>query len=613
MSRSVRWKGQSIYRPGVYTFHNLAGLTNLDLGDTAAILVIGEADAGQPNPASGDPVYHTFTDPQQMVDTFISGDLAECARFAFDPVLAGQDEDGVALQGCRVVYAIKTNLSTQASFTLQDGSANNAFTLKDSLWGMKGNNTWFKVEVSGTGLYLTCGRDVDPNTGSQQSDVLFSETGVSEWFQIQYTGAGANGNLTFDGTTFAVATGVGGDNLSYDLVTTGYTMEELVALVNAHSNYTCTLLRPDRANTLSKYMNQISITDIKPAPLSFLGSCWDMVAWVNANSAYCEATFVGGFEPQAYTQTPLAGAVTGDTSTGTYTAALKLAKRVPVRFEVNAYDTDAGGGGPSLDTMNSDYSTHLVQCNPIGGRSERQGFGVVADTTKATAWAATAAINNEYMSMVNDQIYREDQDGTLTWLGPHCVATAAAAICAGSPIGTPLTLKYLKAADFKPLMTDFDNTNDTDYAAAINAGLLFMESDPGVGVRFAKGISTYQTEDNDGRIALEVVESRLWMSVVLRRRIERAVIGHKGRGIRTTNQLRGIVIDVLRQLADPNSPDQILVAGTDADGNAVPAYRNVRVELSGDQLYVYADVTFTQGINWVLNDFRATMPSALAA
>jgi len=70
---------------------------------------------------------------------------------------------------------------------------------------------------------------------------------------------------------------------------------------------------------------------------------------------------------------------------------------------------------------------------------------------------------------------------------------------------------------------------------------------------------------------------------------------------------------VLQAAANPESDDFILIDGTDSDGNAVPAYRNVRVTLTGDQIVLKADVTFTQGINWTFNEFRATLPSALAA
>jgi hypothetical protein len=47
MPQSVRFNGRSIYRPGTYTHIDLTGLANLDLGAAAAVVVVGEADAGQ--------------------------------------------------------------------------------------------------------------------------------------------------------------------------------------------------------------------------------------------------------------------------------------------------------------------------------------------------------------------------------------------------------------------------------------------------------------------------------------------------------------------------------------------------------------------------------------
>lgn len=622
MPRNVRWKGQTIYRPGAYTFTDMSGLTNLDLGAERAIGIIGEADAGKPQATTADPVYHVFTSAQQMIDTFQTGYLAEVSRFAFGPALDGQDEDGVPIGGCDRVYVIKTNQSAQAEYTIVDASANDALKIKDLIWGLKGNQTWLKIEASGTGIKITIGRENAPNTGSQDSSDsagVFADPGVDEWIQLGITGAftGVSCTVAFDGTTLAFVSSVGAEDLA--ITCTDKTLQEIVQEIVSFAPittaaYSATVLRADRSEISSTYLDQFIATNIFAADVSFFGVSYDMVTWLNSNSVYVEAEWLGGYVPDTLTTAYLVGGTQGESTEASIRAALRQFKKVNCRFLASAFSdaTYGAAGAIALTSINGWITDSLNSRNPIGGKSEVQGFGCASSTTKALLWAEMANYNNEWFAVVIDQVFRETPTGRIGWMGAHCTAVAAAAIMAGSPIGTPLTQKYIRAYDTRPVATDFDPDEDTDFAAAINAGVMVVEHDPGVGIRFAKGISTYKTGDNDGHIMLEVVESRLWLHRLLRRNVERPFIGHKGRGVRTANQYKGRVIDVLRVVSNPNDPDVLLVAGTDAQGNDVPPYRNIVVRLSGDQLYADGEVTFTQGTNWALNEFRATLPSALA-
>jgi len=615
----LRRFGRNIARPGVLTRHDLSGLTNLDLGAESAVLVIGEASAGEPQAASTSPVVHEFTDPQDMIDMFISGNLAECSRFLFDPVMAGQQEVGAPITGCAKVYAIKTNQSTQGSYTLQDASANNALTLKGRIWGDKDNQTWFKVETSGTGITLTNGRDVDPDTGDQTS-ITFSITGTDEWFSVTTTGnfTGASCTLDFDGTTFTLDSNVALEDLA--ITAAGKTVEEVIGLINAFNPhgtgavYQATLNRTNRNSTLSSYCDETAapVSCFSPAVANISGVSYDIVDWVNTSSYYCEATWVGGYEPQTYTKTYLTGGASGATSNISYVQdALKVAAKLSIRYVVSAYHTDVNAGAITLASINSEFNTHAVNCNLIGSPRERQVFLCNDDTTKAAMYTTVSAFNNEYIFCFNNRIQREDENGTKKWMNPHVAACAAAATMAGSPIATPLTHKYIKGYDHDFIATDFDDTADDDFENAIRNGLCFIESEPDIGLRFAKGITTYTLEDNDARTAGEVVEARNRMRILLRRALDQPEIGHKNQGARTAVGIRQRVLNALRLMANPNDPDFILVDGTDADGNVVPAYRNIRVSIDGSVVNVTGEVTFTQGIVWIVNDFRATLPSAL--
>lgn len=621
MPRSLYRFGTSIYRPGVITYHNLEGLVNLDLGVENAVLVIGEATAGEPQASSATSVVHSFTDPQDMIDYFIGGNLAEVARCLFDPVMSGQTTpEGITLGGCQTVYAIKTNQSTQASYTLQDGSSNNAVTIKDKLWGAKGNQTWFKVETSGTGINLTVGRDVSPNIGSQTS-IDFSITSTDEWLSVTTTGNFTGVTCTYDYNVanagkVTLDSSVALEDLQVTVA--GKTLTEVAEEINAFnphgtgSVYLATVLRADRADTLASYLDNLAATScFNPAIVKNFGVAYDIVEWVNANCFYCEATWVAGYEPTTYTKTYLAGGALGATSNISYVQdALKVATRFSPRFVSSAFNTSVNGGAITLSTINAEFATHATNCNALGSACERQVFICNDDTTKAAMYTTIGALNNEYLAVVNNTIYREDETGTKEWLGPHCVAAAAAATMAGSPVATPLTHRYIKADSIAMVATDFDPVDDTDFMNGIRYGLLFLEVVPGTGVRFAKGISTYRLQDNDARIYLEVVEARIRHKVILRRALDIPEIGQKGRGIFTVRAIERRILEAHRQMADVNDPNFILVSGTDVDGNEIPPYRNIRVSLAGDTVTVTGELTFTEQIAWIVNDFRATLPTA---
>jgi len=600
-------------------------LANLDIGIDAAIIVIGEADAGQPQANASNPVIHVFTDPQQMIDTFQTGNLAELARCAFDPALDGQDEDGVPIKGCSTVYAIKTNQSTQASHIVASvvGGGSTALTLTDRIYGLLGNSTYFSTGVADiTGFVVMIGRLVAPNVGVQVSP-SFGVTSVDEWLQVGITAAftGASCTLSFDGTDLVFNSNIAAEDLT--VTCTGKTMAEIIQEINAFApiagaSYLATLLRGTRTGVLATYMDRTAApVDIFAADKKLWGTSYDVCEWVNANSVYAAATWNGGYRPaNNYAVTYLAGGTTGLSTDAAFQAALKVARRLNARFLVNAFDDDMAIAGPAviaLETLNGYVATHANTCNPIGGRSERQVFCCSNDITKAALYTWMENFNNEFLQIFGDKVYREGPDGIIAWLGAHCTATMAAAIMAGSPIGTPLTQKYVKCYDFTPVAADFDAADETDFSNSILKGFIILESDPGTGTRFAKGVTTYKTEDNDGHMYPHVVEEVLWVHRMLRKNVERPFVGHKGRGVRTANAYKGRAIKVLMALSNVNDPDVCFVEGTDDQGNPVPPFRNVRVWLSGDQIYLSADVCYAEGITFIFNELRATLPTALAS
>jgi hypothetical protein len=555
-----------------------------------------------------------------MIRTLGTGAMADMARCLFDPAVAGQYEMQVPVKGCKVVYAIKTNQSTRGAYQVTDAVPNSAFDIQGRYYGLTDNNTWFQILTSGGGQAITVGRDVSPDAGSQTSPV-FGVAGTDEWISITTTGNFTGTTCTYDmGVAVAGTITINSDIALEDLsITLGTkTIEAVVAEINSFNPhgtgavYLATILRADRTKTQASYMDLLSATNcVNPVIAKNFGISYDMVEWLQVSCFYCTGNWDAGYKPQNYTtKTYLTGGATGTTdTTARITDALKVAARLSPRFLASGYAAAPAAGAMSV--VNGYFSAHATSCNAIGVPCERQVFVATFETTKANVYTDCTAINNEYVAVCNNRIYRENSEGTLAWLGPHCVAAAAAAMMAGSVVGTPLTKKFVKSEDFDFLATDFDTLDDTDFANGIKNGLLFLEAEPGKGARFAKGITSYSTLDNDLRRYLEGVEERIRHKVILRRAIEAPFVGHKGRGTLTAVGIKRAVVDVHIALANPNDPDFILVAGTDAQGNAVPAFRNIQSTIAGDQVTVTGEVTFTVGINWVINDFRATLPQAV--
>jgi hypothetical protein len=76
-------------------------------------------------------------------------------------------------------------------------------------------------------------------------------------------------------------------------------------------------------------------------------------------------------------------------------------------------------------------------------------------------------------------------------------------------VATPLTSKYVNAGDFDTGGGSWSTKND--YVELITKGCLVLDADPGLGIYFLKGITTYTSEDNDAKRWME------WASKVQRR------------------------------------------------------------------------------------------------
>lgn len=663
MPISVRFQGRSLTRPGVFTHINVEALNNLLFGDTGVVVAIGEAVAGQPNASATAPTFHVFTDPRAMIDTLVDGRGAQAADLLFNPAKSGQTVGGIPIRGATKVVFLKTNQSTRATSTLKGAdTTTDIIQLKDRVWGAEGNFTHVKLTFAvGSdavgGFLVEMGRDRKPNIGTQTSSALGRQTtftgwdsltaalpdapaggaALDAWWALQYLPAAATAaTVTYSPSTNALTTaitGAAGDNLNITL-SDFKTISDLIASINAHvsGRYRAVLLRPDRGSAATAVGDAVTAKDIFrtagaggsdfwPA----MGVAYDITKWINDNSAYAEATQLtattsptgAGYQAPTTVATKryFSGGAFGAHATNTTLLAdlqnaLEAAKKVSARKVVSMFD--AAIGALTITSINNEFKTATDAVNDVKFPGEWQTYLALTTTTRAAAIQEAQRINNDFVTMcAGQQPKRVLLDGTEGYISEYGLACIAAGIMAGTPVGTPLTFKYIDALDVKS--TGYDPTKLDDIEELLKGGVLHLELVPGKGFRFADGISTYSALDNDARRYLEVVEARLHLRASYRENLEDLFIGAKGKGSVTTRSILDRILAVNRVLADSNNPDQILIDSADENGKALPAYRNFKATLDGSVVRVTGEVTFTQGIRFILSEVFATPPRAVIA
>lgn len=190
----------------------------------------------------------------------------------------------------------------------------------------------------------------------------------------------------------------------------------------------------------------------------------------------------------------LAGGIDGTTSFSDWVNALeKLA-----RMRVNSVGILTGD--PALHDA---LKGHIRYTNGIG-RSERDGaVGLSALDgsgnptgelpTKDEILEQLVDLNSKDIRAVAQTITRFDENGDEVILAPWFSALAVLGMQAGSPIGEPMTWKYMNARE---IGNDASWDPVLDIEEMIEGGLLVLEDVDGIGIRVVRNITTHLTTSN---------------------------------------------------------------------------------------------------------------------
>ena len=220
---------------------------------------------------------------------------------------------------------------------------------------------------------------------------------------------------------------------------------------------------------------------------------------------------------------------------------------------------------------------------------------------------AQADLNNRNCALVYQGIERTNVDSAMTEFEPHMLGVIIAGMQAGSPVGEPLTYKYLRSNDllFPP---ELDPKDVTASNQMLLSGILFAEAVKGKGFRVVRNLSTFTQTDNLAFTDRNVNEVLNYVSYDLRTFIEDRFTGVKATPA-TATAIKDSVISKMSSYRDA----EIIVDSTDTvTGQRLNAYRNVRVNISGDIATIRFEMFPVIGINYEQIEIFAQLPTISA-
>lgn len=331
---------------------------------------------------------------------------------------------------------------------------------------------------------------------------------------------------------------------------------------------------------------------LSPATGGLHADQYAVAAWLNANSNLVTATTTAsaaGGPDNTSTAVFLSGGVEGVALFTHYQAALNLLKDLRVNTIVDL------SGDPAVAAA---VDAHCAFMCGIG-RDERDAVvgalnaGMTDVPSLAEFKAAGLDLNSRHMRVVGQAITRFNTAGEQAEFLPPFMAAIVAGMQAGSPVGTPLTHKFMNILALRSSPT-WSPTDDSE--ELIEAGLLFAESKDGLGRRIVRNITTHLTTDNIAFTEASVNQSINVGVYEFRTRMEERV-GKRGFA-GTVSATRGISMAVL---------------GVITDNEIIAGWRGLDIELALDVLDISVEMAPVIPINFVRTVIHLVTLAQLAA
>lgn len=609
MSIKKSFNGKTIRKPGAYSKQKVDNSAGAPLRATDTLMIVGESSLGAPGTTTG-----VMTFPAErlsdLIEMYGSGPLVDCA------VAAARPSKQTGIGGSSVIKVWKTNAATQASALLKRAS-NNIFTVKDSAWGLPGNDLSVVVSAGDTANQ----KIVSIAKVGDTTEVL-GQNAAQSVLTIEYTGDGSAATMTIAGasqqakTLVTALTGQTDGSVNLNIQLKDYTMKTLADYINSQVGYSATLNTVSLAPTSAIQLDPVTAQDITTPQIQrrIQREILDLINTSARVEATIEAASVTGIIDNATTF--LTGGAKGASANSNFSAGFSasLAEDYNVLLSCISRDAsediaDAAQGftdaasAYTLSAVLTAQNTHLLLRGDTKNRKEAMGMGGVRKSTKAAAFAQVAAIGSELMQLTIQDCLMVGADGNERFMHPHVMAALAAGMRNGQAVGEPLTFKFpntsrvghfinpetgLDAGDFNPGL-DFD--------AALDAGVLFTEKVAG-GNRWVCDNTTYGIDDSFVFNRGSVMSAAQFVCRTLRETAELSFVGKKvSNG--AASSIKSVIRNKLREL---NAPDvNIITASEDApEGFREDTFV---VTIEGNTAKVQVEFKPVQGLDFVFFDF----------
>jgi hypothetical protein len=510
-----------------------------------SLLLIGTSTGGAPNSVL------KFGSPAEAVSALRSGELMEACRKAFSP----SAETG----GPATVYAIRVNPAVQSTLTINDASSVPTIKLTTDDYGLYTNNIKVKIENGTTqGLKLTT---------QLGNDYTSADNVYRNAFSVQYAGAAASATISVTDSAISVYAPAATLVATIDL-TQFSTIQQVVDRINAISGFTATLLDGNGSLAALSGLDTITAQDVKTALYTVTANLQAVVDWFNGSSSpYVNATRLtgSGKAPAIMPFTYLAGGSDGITTNAEWSNAFTTAQTVDVQW-VTPLSSNA-----AIAAM---ADSHVQYMSTVARLERRAICGTALATTDAAAIQAAKAINSDRTGLVHLGFYGYDYSGNYTLFQPYMTAALIAAGFAGLSPGETMTNKSLSVSGWERTLR-----NPTDTDTLILGGVIPVESNSR-GYMVTKAVSTWLTNSNYNRVELScgtAVDYTL-------RSVRDAVAPYLGQGGTplTLGAIHAAAESALRLCATAAPAGPGVLVGDKAN----PAYKNLSVSLSGDQVAI---------------------------
>lgn len=614
MSIKKSFAGRTIRKAGAYSRSKVDNSGGAAIESNDTLFLVGESSYGAPGDVDG---IQEFSAAQidQLVEKYGNGPIVDCALAATRP----SKTPGIGGAGKILVW--KTNSSTQASKTLQNGSAEDLIVIKDKLYGVDGNNLSVTV-ANGT---TSNQKIVTINKLNDTAEVL-DENDASVVLSIQYTGDASTASMAIAGLTKAakaLTTTLAGDqtdgsaNLSITLA--NYTMKQLADYINAQVGYSCSLITSTLAAKVGNELDSVTVVDVKGSAASLLRVQEELVELINGSSDRVEASLatvpvegiIANVTNDFLTGGALGASINSDFSSG---MSQSLAEDYNIMLTCVSRDAsdDIADAKQGFTDASSTYTiasihaaqdAHLRLRSDVQNRKEAQGMGGIRESAKADAFSAISLLGSELMQVAMQDVLVSDVNANLSWKHPHVFAAMAAGIRLGTEVGEPLTFKRLNCNGIGHIVDpdtglesgDFNPALDVD--SAIDNGVLFAEKSGSI-FRIVIDNTTYGTDESFVFNRGSVMEAAQFVAKDLRKLAEEVFVGQK-----VSNGLARSIKSVLRaRLIELNADDVNIITGSlDAPQGFVE--ETFVVEIDGNTAKVQVEVKPVQGLDFVFITF----------